>query len=182
MKNRNILKIILLVVLAVAGFGFDDDCGTSTPASNVSSAEAQAMADNVMRLRKQYPLPQLKDSNELKNLVKRADFLNKSETVGYVYLLSHGNVMAFYSVQGKVTSLNAYMTATTANIKDPNGSVDAGSMQVETPDVDGAYGKNDDGIFFFTTEGTYVEWKGEYLYSNQPLKLVQPVQLQQQVK
>ena len=27
-------------------------------------------------------------------------------------------------------------------------------------------GSNDDGIFFFTTDGKYIEWNGTYLYSD----------------
>jgi len=183
MKNRNTLKIMLLVVLAFAGFGFNSECDTDTSkAAQVSQQEAGAISENTQRLRKKYPLPQLQDSAELKSLTDRANTLNNPEFVGYVYLLSYGNVMAMYTVRGKVSSLNSYMTAVKAIVDDPNGDMGAGSVEVETADLDGSYGENDNGIFFFTTEGVYVEWHGEYLFSNQPLKLVQPVQLQQQVK
>ena len=37
----------------------------------------------------------------------------------------------------------------------------------------GSYGNNPEGIFFFTTAGSYVEWSGSYLYSNQPLTYAQ---------
>jgi hypothetical protein len=53
---------------------------------------------------------------------------------------------------------------------------------VEAPDLDGTYGENVDGIFFFTTEGAYVEWKGEYLMSDQPLKLTTQPELFREVK
>ena len=38
-------------------------------------------------------------------------------------------------------------------------------------DVDGSYGENDTGIFFFTTDGKYVEWTGTYLYSDIPFEI-----------
>lgn len=42
-------------------------------------------------------------------------------------------------------------------------------------DVDGSYGENDNGIFFFTTDGKYVEWTGTYLYSDIPMIIDDPV-------
>ena len=53
---------------------------------------------------------------------------------------------------------------------------------VSTPDIDGAYGENADGIFFFTTEGAYVEWKGDYMVSDQPLKLTTQPELLREIK
>jgi hypothetical protein len=52
---------------------------------------------------------------------------------------------------------------------------------VNAPDLDGTYGENVEGIFFFTTEGAYVEWKGEYMMSDQPLKLSTPPELVRQI-
>lgn len=181
---RKFISIFALALLVFSASAFQGGCSAnnSPSTSSISQSEGAAISKNTQRLRQKYPIPQLQDSNELKNLSDRATFLNKSESIGYIYLLSYGNVMAFYTVRGKVTSLNAYMTATQSIVDDPHGSLDAGSLLVETADVDGAYGENDHGIFFFTTEGVYVEWKGEYLFSNQPLKLNQPVQLSQQVK
>jgi hypothetical protein len=36
---------------------------------------------------------------------------------------------------------------------------------------DGSYGPNENGIFFFTTEGVMVTYSGEYVLSDGPLKL-----------
>lgn len=38
-----------------------------------------------------------------------------------------------------------------------------------------AYGENDTGIFFFTPDGRYIEWMGEYLYSDIPFTVNNPV-------
>lgn len=38
-----------------------------------------------------------------------------------------------------------------------------------------------DGIFFFTTEGAYVEWAGEYMVSDFPLKLSTPPAMVKQI-
>ena len=42
-------------------------------------------------------------------------------------------------------------------------------------DVDGSYGENDSGIFFFTIDGNYIEWTGTYLYSDIPFEVSDPV-------
>jgi hypothetical protein len=182
---RKTLATILLftVVMFCAAFDGCDTTASKPSIADASKQEASAMAGNLAGLRKAYPIPSLTRSAELENLTKRATRLNKEGAIGYVYLLSQtGNVVGFYTIKGKVTSLNAYMTMSKGFIDDPNGDLSSGSIEVETPDVDGAYGENDQGIFFFTTEDVYVEWKGFYLYSDQPMKANQPVQLQQQVK
>ena len=80
--------------------------------------------------------------------------------------------MAFYTVKGKVSSVNSLLT-TPKQAFSYRGTV----IIVESPQLDGSYGTNGNAIFFFTTEGAYVEWPGEYLLSDQPLKLVTPPEL-----
>ena len=41
-------------------------------------------------------------------------------------------------------------------------------------DIDGSYGENDQGIFFFTPDGKYIEWTGTYLYSDIPFEVDTP--------
>jgi hypothetical protein len=48
---------------------------------------------------------------------------------------------------------------------------------MESPDIDGSYGENAHGVFFFTTDGAYVEWSGTYFWTDRPLKLTQPPEL-----
>ena len=36
-------------------------------------------------------------------------------------------------------------------------------------------------MFFFTTEGAYVEWNGQYVWSDQPLKITQQPELVQEI-
>lgn len=39
----------------------------------------------------------------------------------------------------------------------------------------GLIGGNDTGIFFFTTDGKYIEWTGTYLYSDIPFIVDNPI-------
>lgn len=42
---------------------------------------------------------------------------------------------------------------------------------MDQAEPDGSYGTNGDGVFFWTTEGAYVEWHGDFQYSSEPLQL-----------
>ena len=71
--------------------------------------------------------------------------------------------MSFYTVKGSVECKQSYLSPVWKYYT--NGAV------VDAPDVDGTYGDNADSIFFFTTEDVYVEWHGDYMWVDQPLKL-----------
>lgn len=157
---------------SVASFMLLAACDEVKP--NTTTLNAKAVEDNQLRLQTAIPAPRLQTSLERKNLRDRLERLNAENMTGYIYLFSYGRVMAFYPVKGKVTSLNAYLMAGEAPQRMQISQTEGHVIElVEQPDYDGAYGKNDDGIFFFTTEGVYVEWKGEYLFSDQPLNLTQ---------
>lgn len=170
--NRKTISIAASIVtlLVLAGCEGDVQTGDST------KLEMTQTESNQQRLAKAIPPPQLKTSLERKNLVKRLERLNTENTTSYVYLVSYGKIMAFYTVDGKVSSLNSYLTTPQQIVSGSDGVVHYNQV-LESPDFDGSYGKNADGIFFFTTEGVYVEWQGEYLWSDQPLKLAQPPEL-----
>jgi hypothetical protein len=85
--------------------------------------------------------------------------------LGYIVLFSGTAVVGNFIVDGKVSSLNSFLTPDTKY--SPSGNWLA--------DVDGSYGENDNGIFFFTPDGKYIEWTGTYLYSDIPFKVDNPV-------
>ena len=128
---------------------------------------------NQQRLESVQPAPQLDVSIERKNLIERLRRLNTENMTGYIYLISHGTVIAEYATRGKPTSLQSYLMAAEAVIRDPNSNTNtASSLLVEQPDYDGAFGENVSGIFFFTAESNaYVEWKGDYVFTDQPMSL-----------
>lgn len=155
-------------------------CAAEVGRPSSQQVERSTTESNQQRLATAIPLPKLQTSLERKNLARRLERLNTENLVSYIYLVSQtGKVMAFYTVDGKVTSLNAYLTA---DYIQRGECCDGRVIETQLPDLDGAYGKNPDGIFFFTTEGVYVEWFGEYLWSDQPLKLTQQPELIYQVK
>ena len=163
MKFANILLTTCLITSLACTSGGDEGCGTNTGYS--TRKEMEQTETNQQRLAAAQPPPQIQVSLERKNLIERLKRLNTENRIGYVYLLSKGgSVMAFYTISGKVSSLNSWLT-TPEQVAYVNGA----SHVLPSPDFDGSYGKNPDGIFFFTTGGALVEWSGDYLYSDQPL-------------
>jgi len=144
--------------------------------------EQKAIANNQQRLIKDIPPPQLQTSLERKNLVERLQRINQQNMSGCIYLISQGTIMAMYPVRGKVTSLNAYLMGAEQIVWD-QGQYGGGNVTLEQPDFDGAYGKNADGVFFFTADtNSYVEWAGEYLFTDQCLPMNQQPKLIREVK
>lgn len=120
-------------------------------------------------------------SLERYNLIKRAYWVNGKEDMaravecpvekplGYIVLVDSGAVIAKLTVDGKVSSLNSYLT--------PDSEYyEYGSSTNEwLADVDGSFGENTEGIFFFTVDGEYHEWNGKYFYSSSPMDVNDPV-------
>ena len=117
-------------------------------------------------------------SLERYNLIRRAYWVNGQreralslecpveKPLGYVILLTdNGGVLGSFVVDGKVSSLNSFLTPDSVYI-------DSGKVLA---DVDGSYGENDSGIFFFTPDGKYLEWTGTYLYSDIPFEIDDPI-------
>jgi len=133
-------------------------------------------------------------SLERYNLIKRAYWVNGMRDkaralpspiadmpLGYIVLLTEsGSIVGRFVVDGKVTSLNSYLTPDSQYYECSgeyclnSGSI-TNSENNWLPDVDGSYGENDKGIFFFTTDGKYIEWTGTYLYSDIPFDVSNPI-------
>jgi hypothetical protein len=175
---------VLLLVVAMLTLGCTDDEATTkkTYTDTTSGKEAALTESNQARLLEQSPPPALDRSLERENLIRRLELLNDENKIFYIYLVSYGKVMAEYTAKGKVSSVNSKLTTQEQVIKTPyydsyNGAAGNLGLVVESPDLDGSYGTNGDGIFFFTADGAYVEWAGEYMVSDFPLTLTTPPEL-----
>lgn len=126
-------------------------------------------------------------SLERYNLIKRAYWVNGMRDkaralptpiadmpLGYIVLLTEsGSVVGRFVVDGKVSSLNSFLTPDSEYYEKSGGEYSSRNNWL--PDVDGSYGSNDTGIFFFTTDGKYIEWTGTYLYSDIPFVVDNPI-------
>lgn len=117
-----------------------------------------------------YPVADLKEPLERRNVRERLMRTNQPNKVGYVYLLSFsGDPLGYYVIKGKVSSTDSQMTTSNLVIDRTEGDV-----VVDAPGDDGSYGPNEPGIFFFTAEGAFVTTNLNYLYSDQPLPINAP--------
>lgn len=175
MKTK--IMIIGFVLLFVAAMGMGCTTSQTSYESTTSGHEAMLTEENQDRLLKTSPPPKLTKSLERENLIRRLELLNDENKIFYIYLIDHGVVMAEYTCKGKVSSVNSKLTTQEQIVDDPWGYRDSsGGRVVESPDLDGSYGSNGDAIFFFTSDGAYIEWPGVYHLSDFPLKLTtQPI-------
>lgn len=170
-KNRkiNIVIAVLCVLLTVC---------LSSCSSNNNDVRRQAEVTRTLTNNQETPTD-INYSLERYNLIRRAYWVNgmreKANTLvceiqkplGYIVLFTEGGgVVGRFVVDGKITSLNSFLTQSIAYY---NGN------EVELADVDGSYGENDQGIFFFTPDGKYIEWNGTYLYSDIPFDVDEPI-------
>lgn len=179
-----LLTTLLLSAMCLVGCG--EPSGAQTDVQQ-TLAVGDALAVN-------QPTPADIDySLERYNLIRRAYWVNGqrekanalpcavTKPLGYVILMAEsGAVLGNFVVDGKVSSLNSYLTPDSqyyeingSRTKDAEGDITYKNKWL--PDVDGTYGTNDNGIFFFTTDGKYIEWTGTYLYSDIPFSVDDPV-------
>ena len=167
------MKSKLLVLLAISAFTL---CGCDLQSATEKDIKKTIDAGNVLAGNQPTPTD-IEYSLERYNLIRRAYWVNgekeKARAVarpaevpmGYCILFTDmGQILGQFNVDGKVTSLNSYLQGDYYyyNSNDP---------QHLMPDVDGSYGENDKGIFFFTPQWQYIEWNGHYLYSDTPFKV-----------
>ena len=169
---KKILSILLAIMMLIGLCACEIDGSTSD-----QSKTKQVARD----LQSNQPTPTDIDySLERYNLIRRAYWVNgqreKANTLvceiekplGYIAVFTdNGAVVGKFVVDGKVSSLNSFLT--------PDSEEYASSYSEWLADVDGSYGENDAGIFFFTPDGKYVEWTGTYLYSDIPFEIEDPV-------
>ena len=169
---KKILMGLWLIVLFVGceEFGTDKDI-RSTARLGSKLAENQPTPNDI-----DYSL-------ERYNLIRRTYWVNGQrekavnlpcpvvKPFGYIVLFTeNGGIVGSFTVDGKVSSLNSFLTPDSEYYSRGDYTNDW------LPDVDGSYGENDNmGIFFFTNDGKYIEWTGIYLYSDIPMKVENPI-------
>ena len=183
-----LISIILIVTLTA--------CGTAIVASG-SKADTKSTIDIADKLQTNQPTPTDIDySIERYNLIRRAYWVNGQrekanalpceveKPLGYIVLFGEsGAVIGSFVVDGKVSSLNSFLTPDSEYYEKDIGTSSGGSELSSVDrwsnkwlaDVDGSYGENDTGIFFFTPDGKYIEWTGTYLYSDIPFEVENPI-------
>lgn len=175
----SLLVVIVLALLALTG------C-SDIPTAKGTKADVQAQITVANVLTGNQPTPtDINYSLERYNLIRRAYWVNGQrekanalacaveKPLGYIVLFAGNTVVGNFIVDGKVTSLNSFLSPDSEYYEYSYG--EQRTYNKWLADVDGSYGENDNGIFFFTPDGKYVEWTGEYLYSDIPFIVNSPV-------
>ncbi len=178
---KKIVSILLLVAITLCMLaGCDSDYQEQT-------SDVEKQQSITKDLQQSQPTPTDIDySLERYNLIRRAYWVNGQrekalslpcpveKTLGYVVLMLEGvGVVGNYVIDGKVSSLNSFLTPDSEYYEYSAGETSKKNNWLA--DVDGSYGENDNGIFFFTTDGKYIEWTGTYIYSDIPYIVDDPI-------
>jgi hypothetical protein len=172
----------LLGFIMFCGLIMQDSCDVQPPSKVLT--EQQKVQKNVDKMASEDPIPDLSHSLERKNIIKRLTIFEDENKVSYVYLISFGKVMAFYPIKGKITSGKKRLTNNQQMVSGwvySNGATGNKSDIMNAPELDGTYGESDSYIFFWTTDNTYVQWNGEYMLCDKPLKFTTQPELVRQL-
>lgn len=178
---KRIVSILLLVAITLCMLaGCDSDYQEQT-------SDVEKQHSITKELQQSQPTPTDIDySLERYNLIRRAYWVNGQrekalslpcpveKPLGYVVLMLEGiGVVGNYVIDGKVSSLNSFLTPDSEYYEYSAGETSKKNNWLA--DVDGSYRENDNGIFFFTTDGKYIEWTGTYIYSDIPYIVDDPI-------
>ncbi|NRG68927.1 hypothetical protein HPB00_05540 [Streptococcus suis] len=177
MKIKHLFTFIITIACAFMLAACDDD--TETTSAYEEKQSTLKLADKFSD--GQSTPNDIDYSLERYNLIRRAYWVNGQrekaiqlpskiqKPMGYILLMNSSAVVGTFTVDGKVSSLNSFLTPDSEYYETGYTTNDW------LPDVDGSYGENDNGIFFFTPDGKYIEWTGEYMYSDIPFDVEAPI-------
>jgi len=179
--------IMLAMTMGQAAPEGCDNNPTPVTGARADNYRQQAVQDQMQELQK--TPTDIRFSLERYNLVRRAYWVNGmrekalslpckvDKPIGYVILLlDNGVVFGSFIVDGKLSSLKSYLTPISEDYAVAvSGEAYSQVCTKWLADVDGCYGDNDQGIFFFTPDGKYIEWNAKYFYSDIPFNVKDPV-------
>ena len=148
-------RIIKAVVVAVAALGLLFGVASCTGTNDYEQRKEQQNANK--------PQGETLEQSNLKKKIKLDEDANR---VGYVYIMSFGKFVGYYTIKGKISSNGSQIAPEQEIICRYSAESCVG---VDSSQDDGTYGTGDPGIFFFTTEGAMIVTDLDYLYSTQPV-------------
>lgn len=181
---KSVKKIVAAILMIACLFIF---AGCEVTASSNTYADMSSTMQVAGTLAQNQPTPtDIQYSLERYNLIRRAYWVNGMEEkartlpcaiekpLSYIVLFAGNAPVGSFVIDGKATSLNSYLTPDSEYYELAYG----GEYTRENDwlaDVDGTYGENGDGIFFFTPEGYYFEWNDTYLYTDHLVEIDDPI-------
>lgn len=178
---KKLILIVLSIMLVLSFVACEDRIVSAT---EKNKQDTKTVTETLTA--KQKTPTDINYSLERYNLIRRAYWVNGQrekanalvceieKPLGYVILFSGNVAVGRFVVDGKVSSLNSYLSPD-SDYYEIDQSTSYRRDNNWLADVDGTYGTNDSGIFFFTPDGRYIEWTGTYLYSDIPFEISDPV-------
>jgi hypothetical protein len=157
------LRTVLIATMLAASLAACERSDTE-PAKVTQSAKAREAANSI----------NFTENAEIDNIKHRLELTSNPGAVGFVLLMNEaGQPIMYASVKGKITSGSKRLTE-----PDRSNAWGQGTNNVvrAAPSDEGTYGSSDAYVFFWTAEGSYIQWNGKYLYSDKPFRVkVEPL-------
>lgn len=149
--NKIIITSSLLLIISA--------CDPAPPsAKDIAAAKGESMAENALGNG---------NNAEQKNIQRRLKLTGQPGLIGYVVLLNDmGKPVMYTTVKGKLTSGGKRLTQPQKDVYTASGH-----MVMDAPSDEGTWGSSSPYIYFWDTNDRYHQWSGQYLYSDQPIRL-----------
>lgn len=156
----------ITLALLCSGCDLDDKANR-----NIQAEKAAAAAESIS----------FTENAEIDNIKKRLNLTADPGKLGFIMLLNQaGQPILYEGVKGKVTSGGKRLRE--PDRVDDHYGYGKGSFKVTgywlraAPSDEGTWGNSNPYIYYWNTDGVYRQWSGDYLYSDQPIRLrVEPL-------
>lgn len=172
LNGRFARRAAIVGIVAAIAIGTVTACDSSSDGAQEKGQKVTEQAYEQQSAAVPYPVSDLRDSLERRNLNERLLRYNNPSKISYLYLLSQtGGIYAFYTIKGKVSSNQSQMTTDQLVNWTCKASYGCQPVTVNAPGDDGSYGPNESGSFAFTTDGVMVTWNTDYILTDAPMKI-----------
>lgn len=166
------MKTIFFITISLSVFALtacNQGSSSSPSAKSVQSQKAKEAADSIS----------FSENAEIENIKNRLNLTSNPGLTGFVLLMNEaGQPIMYTGVKGKITSGSKRLTRPQELVGGDRGEYN-GSFVVDSSSDEGTYGSSSPYIFFWTTNGQYMQRNGKYLYSDKPFRLsVEPLVLE----
>ena len=151
------LSLVAVSVLAIGLAGCDLE--VQTQSKNVQAQKAAEAANSI----------KFSAGNaEIDNIKRRLELTADPALQGYIVLFNDmGRPILYTTIKGKVTSGGKRLTPPVREWNIAGQSNELG----DAPSDEGTWGSSNPYIYFWTTSGQYIQWSGNYLYSDKPIRI-----------
>ncbi len=179
-------KFIYIIITTLAVIGLLSACGVSSSRGTRVDTLNTIEATNDLQISQPTPTD-IEYSIPRYLLSKRAYWINGQRDkarnlpcpiadmpLGQLVLVSDtGAIVGKFIVEGMIIGLNTYLTPDSEYYEYSSPSYTVSNKWLA--DIDGTYGMNESGIFWFDSTGLYGQWSGDYLYTDIPIEVNDPV-------